>query len=108
MVPIIIPFITTSSTFTFSGRFSTVGFSADDVTFAAVVVVAVVLKAVIVLLMKTDEDVGSGGRPVDIAAITFNMVTVNASMLAHRSRCGKRFLLGDRSLILDFVVFESP
>jgi len=78
MVPIIIPLIATNSTFTFSGRFSTVGFSAEDVTFVAVVVVAVVLEAVMVSLMRTDEDVDSTrGRPVDIAAITFIMIMVD-------------------------------
>ena len=70
-----IPLITTTNTFTFSGRFSTVGFSTGtDVT-----LFGAVLDAALALL----EDVGVGstrlGRLVVTAAITFNMVVDHVS-----------------------------
>ena len=70
MLPIMIPLITTTKTLTFSGRFSTVGFS----TGTEVTLFADVLDEVLVL----PEGVGVGstrlGRLVVTAAITFNMV----------------------------------
>ena len=88
MVPMRMPLITINNTFIFSGRFSTVGFSAD-VTFAIVVII-VALEAVTVLLTTNDEDVDSiGGRLAVVAAITFSMAIANASMLAFTVyRCG--------------------
>lgn len=87
MVPMMMPLITTTSTFTCSGRFSTVGLPTDDAVtlFAAVLddddavvlaVVAALDTAPLAFPMMLD-DVGSSrpsGRLVDIAAMMFSMV----------------------------------
>lgn len=101
------PLITINNTFIFSGRFSTVGFSAEDVTFAIVVII--VALEVAVLLTMVDEDVNSiGGRLVVVAAITFSMALANALILRTVYRCGEWFLLRNLPAVLDFVLIESP
>jgi len=68
MLPMMMPLITTTSVFMFSGRFSIVGISANDVAFMVVAMLAALPLTAMVALIRADEDAASiRDRLVDIA-----------------------------------------